>query len=53
MDEIIRDVSRWFLDFGGECLLVIVKKLNIDSLKEEIPDPPLLRELRLPFFVKK
>ena len=52
MDEVVRDVSRWFIDFGNECLRVTVEKLNIEYTKAEIPDPPLLREMRLPYFVK-
>jgi len=56
MDEIVKNVTRWFLDFGGEYLVIIAKKLNIDYPKTEILeilDPPSLRELRLPFFVKR
>lgn len=53
LDVVSRDVTRWFLDFGNECLLLIVKKLNIDYSKTEIPDPPLLREVKLSYFVKK
>lgn len=52
MDEVVRDVSKWFLDFGGECLLITVKKLNIDYTNIEIADPPLLRDLKLPYFVR-
>ncbi len=52
MDEVVRDVSKWFLDFGGECLLITVKKLNIDHGKIEIPDPPFLRDLKMPYFVR-
>ncbi|MEW6715524.1 MAG: hypothetical protein AB1306_10600 [Nitrospirota bacterium] len=53
LDGISGDVTRWFLEFANECLLLIVKKLNIDYSKTEIPNPPLLREVKLPYFVRK
>jgi hypothetical protein len=52
-DEIVRDVSKWFLDFGGEYMLILVKKMDIDHSKIELPDPPSIRDLRLPYFIKR
>lgn len=53
MDEVVRAVCKWFLDFGGDFLLIIARKLNINFSKAEISDLPSIRMLSLPYFVKQ
>lgn len=57
MDKLLRDVvkvSRWFGDFLGECLLVIAKKhLGLKSTEVEIPKPPNIKDVTLPYFIKE
>ena len=57
MDKFLRDgvkVARWFGDFLGECLLVIAKKhLGLESTEAEIPEPPNIKEVTLPYFIKE
>ena len=50
----IMDVTKWFLDFTQDCILVISKKhLQLNYEKVQIPEPPSLDDIKLPFFVKK
>ena len=57
MDELIGDiaikVSRWFQEFGGDCVRIIGEKLELDYTEVEIPDPPSIDEVKLPYFVKR
>jgi len=57
MDKLLRDgnkVSRWFGDFLGECLLIIANKhLGLKSYEVDIPEPPDINEVALPFFIKE
>lgn len=51
--EII-DISKWFLDFTQDCIRVISEKyLQLNCEEVEIPEPPSLNDIRLPFFVKR
>lgn len=46
-------VTRWFGDFLGDCLLIIANKhLGLKSYDVDIPDPPDINEVTLPYFVK-
>jgi hypothetical protein len=55
MDKWLNDtnrVSRWFGDFLGECLLIVAKTyLGLESDEVEIPQPPRLDEVVLPYFI--
>lgn len=53
IDEVAVKVSGWFQEFGGDCIRIIVEKLDLDYTEIEIPEPPLLDDVRLPYFVKK
>jgi len=57
MDILIGDiaikVSGWFREFCGDCVLIIVKKLELNSTEIEIPEPPLIDDVKLPYFVKR
>ena len=57
MDELIGDiaikVSRWFQEFGGDCVRIIGEKLELDYTEVEIPEPPSIDEVKLPYFVKR
>lgn len=51
--EII-DVTKWFLDFTSDCIKVIAKKyFKLEYEEVEIPEPPSLNDITLPFFVKR
>lgn len=56
MDQLLREVmtvTGWFLDFLGGCLLIMVKEyLGGQFLEVEIPEPPELDKVRLPYFVR-
>jgi hypothetical protein len=56
MDRWLQDamkVARWFGDFLGECLLIIANKhLGLKSYEVEIPEPPDINEVTLPYFIK-
>jgi hypothetical protein len=46
-------VTRWFVDFLGGCLLVFARRhLGFEHAEVEIPDPPDINEIDLPYFVK-
>jgi len=50
----ILDVTKWFLDFAQDCILVISKKyLQMNYEEVQIPEPPSLDDITLPFFVKR
>ena len=51
--EIAIKVSGWFQEFGGDCVRIIVEKLELDYTEVEIPEPPLLDDIKLPYFVKR
>ena len=55
MDIILRevfDVTKQFLEFLGDCLVIIADQyLTLDSETLDIGEPPLLSDLTLPFFV--
>jgi predicted CopG family antitoxin len=57
MDILIGDiaikVSGWFREFCGDCVCIIVKKLGVNSTEVEIPEPPLLDDIKLPYFIKR
>lgn len=55
IDEIVKDVSGYFQEFGFACIEIIVNKLGIMNKSEEIriPDPPSIDDINLPYFVKK
>jgi len=51
--EII-DVTKWFLDFAQDCILVISQKyLQMNYEEVQIPEPPSLDDITLPFFVRR
>ena len=50
----ILDVTKWFLDFAQDCILVISKKyLQMNSEEAQIPEPQNFNDIRLPFFVRR
>ena len=50
----IMDVTKWFLDFTQDCVGIISKKyLQINYEEVQIPEPPSLDDITLPFFVKR
>ena len=51
--EIALKVSRWFLEFCGDCVCIIAKKLELNSTEVEIPEPPSIYDAKLPYFVKR
>jgi predicted CopG family antitoxin len=57
MDILISDIaiksSRRFLEFCGDCVCIIVKKLELNSTEVEIPEPPSIDDVKLPYFVKR
>jgi hypothetical protein len=54
IDEVAIKVSGWFQEFGGDCIGIIVEKYGLlDYTEVEIPEPPLIDDVRLPYFVKK
>jgi hypothetical protein len=52
-DEITIKVSGCFQKFGADCVCIIAKKLELNSTEVEIPEPPLIDEVKLPYFVKR
>ncbi len=56
MRKLLRDVNevtQWFGHFLGGCLLIFVKEhLGLKSTKVDIPEPPDINEVALPFFIK-
>ena len=57
MDILIGDiaikVSGLFRAFCGDCICIIVKKLDLNSTEIEIPDPPSIDEVKLSYFIKR
>lgn len=57
LDKLLKDinqVTRWFLDFLGDCVKIIIEKyLGLEQKEIEIPEPPNIDEVALPYFVKK
>jgi len=50
----IMDITKWFLDFTQDCILVISKKyLQMNYEEVQIPEPQNLNDIRLPFFVRR
>ena len=50
----IMDVTKWFLNFSQDCILVISKKyLQMNYEEVQIPEPQKLDDVTLPFFVKR
>ncbi|GAI02483.1 unnamed protein product, partial [marine sediment metagenome] len=50
----IMDVTKWFLNFSQDCILVISKKyLQMNYEEVQIPEPLSLDDITLPFFVKR
>lgn len=48
----VTDVTSWFGSFLGACLLVFTKKhLGLESTEVEIPEPPDINEVTLPYFI--
>lgn len=49
----INKVTRWFGDFLGGCLLVFSKKHSgLNAYNVEIPQPPDINDVTLPYFIK-
>jgi len=53
IDEVAIKVSRWFQEFGGNCISIIVEKLGLDYTEIEVSETPLIDDVRLPYFVEK
>ena len=51
--DIVIKVSGWFREFCDDCVCIIVEKLELDYTEVEIPEPPLIDEVKLPCFVKR
>jgi hypothetical protein len=50
----VMDITKWFLDFAQDCIGVISKKyLQMNYEEVQIPEPPKLADITLPFFVKR
>jgi hypothetical protein len=46
-------VTRWFVNFLGDCLLVFARRhLGFEHAEVEIPEPPHINNIALPYFVK-
>ena len=56
MDKLLRDVTmvtRWFGHFLGRFLVVFAEKhLGLKSAPVEVPEPPDINEVTLPYFIK-
>ena len=51
--EIAIKVSGCFQEFGGDCVRIIGEKLELDYTEVEIPEPPSIDDVKLPYFVKR
>lgn len=51
--EVAIKVGGWFQEFGADCVCIISEKLGLDYTGVEIPEPPLIDDVKLPYFVKK
>lgn len=50
----ILDISKCFLEFSSDCIRVIAEKyLNLKIEEVDIPEPPSLNDIILPFFVRR
>ena len=56
MDKVLAEIfeiTRHFLEFLGECLLIIADQyIGLSSEKVGVGDPPFLDDLVLPYFVR-
>jgi len=51
--DVVR-VTRWFLDFiGNYIMLVAIKYFGFEYTEVEIPEPPDINKVALPFFIKE
>jgi len=49
----VQKVTRWFGVFLGRCLLVFVEKhFGLESTKVQIPEPPDISDVTLPYFIR-
>ncbi len=53
INEVATKVSGLFQEFGGNCISIIMEKLDVAYVEVEIPEPPLIDNARLPYFVRK
>lgn len=54
VEEIAIKVNGWFQIIGRDCIQFIFKKLDHPDFTEiEVPEPPSINEVKLPYFVKK
>lgn len=52
LDDVTK-VTRWFGHFLGRCLLVFAEKhLGFEYTEVEVPEPPDINEVPLPYFIK-
>ena len=51
--EIALKVGRLFQEFCGDCICIIAKKLELSSTEIEIPEPPSIDNVKLPYFIKR
>ena len=51
--EIALKVSRCFQEFGADCVRIIGEKLELSYTEVEIPEPPSIYDVKLPYFVKR
>ena len=51
--EIALKVSRLFQEFCGDCVRIIGEKMELDYTEVEIPEPPSIDDVKLPYFVKR
>jgi hypothetical protein len=50
----IMDITKQFLDFTQDCIRVISEKyLQLNCEEVQIPEPPMLDDITLPFFVRR
>lgn len=48
----VKEVTRWFGHFLGGCLLIFTNEhLGLEHTEVEIPEPPDINEVALPFFI--
>lgn len=50
--EDIKKITHWFLDFLENYVQVIIKEnFNLNYIKIEMPNPPNIKEITLPYFI--
>ena len=50
----VTSVARWYIDFFGHCITRFAKnKINWELKEIDIPDPPPINSISLPFFVSR